>query len=347
MKFFINYGNGAISIPSSALEKGADREELLFLMAMASSEKFRTCYEDSKDELASLIGCDRAQLDLYLSFWRGAGIIEHRSESKKSKRQKNSDNAKPVAKDNSVAEDEKKSGAKKDAAAVTSDKVSLRKELPYYSTDELASILEQRRGLASLINEAQQVLGKMLNTKEISTLVSFVEYLGFEQEYVLILLAHCAKLGKKSMRYIEKMAIGLFDEGVTDTDFLQEKLKYIENASATESKIRSMFGIKTREFSTKEKKFIFSWTQQLGYGEEIIRKAYELTVDSINEPSMAYANAILQRWAAEGYKTLEEIEEALGAQKETPLELGKSFNTDDFFEAALKSSYGNEFKLKK
>ena len=81
-----------------------------------------------------------------------------------------------------------------------------------------------------------------------------------------------------------------------------------------------------------------------GYGIDIIREAYELTVTATNEPSVAYANAILERWNAEGLKTLEEIREAQEKQKKgnakaEETKLGNSFDTDDFFEAALQRSF--------
>ena len=104
-----------------------------------------------------------------------------------------------------------------------------------------------------------------------------------------------------------------------------------------------MFGMKTRALTTKESKILRSW-QTFGYDVEIVRMAYEKTVAATNEPSVPYTNAILERWHAEGLKTAEEIRFYLeeqeskknGADKSG---LGNSFDTDDFFEAALRRSY--------
>ena len=66
---------------------------------------------------------------------------------------------------------------------------------------------------------------------------------------------------------------------------------------------------------------------------------------------MPYANSIIERWHANGLHTLEEIERAEAEQKEKKANkkdgkpvgtvLGNSFDTDDFFEAAMRRSFAN------
>ncbi|MBQ2715256.1 MAG: DnaD domain protein, partial [Clostridia bacterium] len=67
----------------------------------------------------------------------------------------------------------------------------------------------------------------------------------------------------------------------------------------------------------------------------------EITIDKINEPSLNYANAILESWNASGLKTEEEVRAQMAAEAEAKGEppAGKSFDSTDFFEAALRRSY--------
>ena len=106
-----------------------------------------------------------------------------------------------------------------------------------------------------------------------------------------------------------------------------------------------MFGMKARALTSRESKCLKGWIA-MGYGIEVIRLAYEMTVNATNEPSVPYANAILERWNAEGWRTLEEIQAQLDAEKakkegaaatdsDGHSVLGNSFDTDDFFKAAL------------
>ena len=78
----------------------------------------------------------------------------------------------------------------------------------------------------------------------------------------------------------------------------------------------------------------------MGYGHEVIRLAYEATVDAIGKPSIAYANTILERWYAEGYRTTEDVTNAMEAYRRQKMG-GSSFDIDDFFKAALKNTYGD------
>jgi DnaD/phage-associated family protein len=139
------------------------------------------------------------------------------------------------------------------------------------------------------------------------------------------------------------MAHTLVDKEITEPAALEEELRILEALRSFEGEVRTMFGMKTRALTTKESKMLRSW-QTFGYDVEIVRMAYEKTVAATNEPSVPYTNAILERWNAEGLRTAEEIRSYLEEQEAKKngngnSGLGNSFDTDDFFEAALRRSY--------
>ena len=76
----------------------------------------------------------------------------------------------------------------------------------------------------------------------------------------------------------------------------------------------------------------------MGYPIEIIERAYEATADATGKGSIPYANSILERWYSEGLKTLEDIEASIAKKKGEKSE--GSFNTDDFFDAAIRRALG-------
>ena len=84
---------------------------------------------------------------------------------------------------------------------------------------------------------------------------------------------------------------------------------------------------------------IEKWVCVMQYTDDVLQKAYETTVDAIGKPSIAYANTILERWYAEGYRTAEDVERAL-ADYRREKSGGSSFDVEDFFRAALKNTYG-------
>lgn len=312
MKIQWNFGGRVLTLPTAVAETDATPRQLrvLFLLAAGTTEL---------SALAEALNCKQAEIKEVLAFWQEKGVLQ-------------TDLSLPAA---------------KPAPAPTQPKKLLRAdEIPTYSLSELNAMLERRASLRAMIEEAQRIMGKLFNTYEINILLGMVDYLELDEDYILLLLAHCMRIDKKGLRTIERYAISLVDRGITTADALEEELQAMEARHTLEGKVRSVFGLKSRSLTTKEQKLIAAWAS-FGYGEEIIRRAYEITVDSIHEPSMSYTNAILERWHANGLKTLEKIEQALNAERaekekasgESSKADFKTFDPNDAFEAALRRSY--------
>lgn len=332
MKYQLHYDGGEIKLPAAVLSRleDVDADTLKVLLVVATGENL------SKEKIAKEVGCDIDTVTDALGFWRGAGLLTTSGTKKKKE---------PVGNEPQAATTQESPVPRVvDSAAPISPAPA--SQLPRYNTEELVALLESRRELAALIDECSRVLGKVLNTHETGLLLGIVDYLNVDGEYLLLLLAYCAKMGKKSVRYAEKMAVSLYDEGVTSTAALQECLKQKEEMEQVEGKIRTLFGMSSRALTTKERKLINAWLFTYRYGMDVITRAYEITVDAIGKSSIPYTNSILERWAAAGLHTLEEIDRAeaeratQGAQA-TP---GNSFDTDDFFDAALKRSFGDDYE---
>ena len=113
---------------------------------------------------------------------------------------------------------------------------------------------------------------------------------------MLILLSYCRRLSErrgstKSLHYVETVAFGLLHEGICDAVSLQDKLRQMELMAETEGQLRSLFGMGSRALSTTEKRYFSTWLSDYGYGMDIIRRAYEITVDAIGEPKVKYTNS--------------------------------------------------------
>ena len=203
--------------------------------------------------------------------------------------------------------------------------------------------MESRASVRATVDEAQRILGKMFNPSDVNILVGMLDYLSLSEECILLLLAYCKDIGKTNLRAIEKYAYTLVDKGITDAEAMEEEFRVARLMHAFEGQVRALFGMQKRSLTSRESKMLAAWAS-FGYGIDVVREAYEMTVTATNEPSVAYANAILERWNAEGLKTLDEIRAAQEKRKQEhkPADsttLGNSFDTDDFFEAALQRSF--------
>ncbi len=216
-----------------------------------------------------------------------------------------------------------------------------RRELPHYAAAEAADYLERHEEMRNLVDCCQNISGDMFSTAETEILIGMHDYLALSPEYIMLLFAHAKKLGKKSVRYVETLAIQFFNEGVTDYKDLEERLRTIEKIDTAEQFVRGLFGLRSRALIPKEKAMVEKWVLTMHYDRAVLQKAYEVTVTNTGKASISYANAVLENWYKAGLTRVEDIEASMeeyqkAHEKAAP---ATSFDTDDFFTAALRRSY--------
>ena len=326
-KIITKYKNGALGEGFLESVKNADEEDVRVLLAAILLEEKDG--EVDPELLRTGLGISEAELSASVKFWRGAGLLDTSKRTSK----KISDASKQGA--------EEKKPEKTDIESAHRGGKLERDDFPSYTTEELTALMKKRSITSDFIGEASRVYGKIFNQHEVEMIVRMIDYIGFDGECVLMLLSFFAK-EKKTLRYIEKTALALYDEGISSAAELQEKLCAMERVRTCEGQIRAMFGMTGRSLTTKEKKYISTWLGKMNFDVEMIRLAYEKTVDATHSPSCAYANGILERWFADGIDTPQKVADADEKRSSAKAaETGSSFDTDDFFEAALKRSYEN------
>lgn len=335
MKISAEFKRSAFAVPGSVLEhlRDADSLELSVLLYALAKGDFNLT--DAAEEL----GTDESEFMSAVAVWeaRGVLVIERRG-TKKSRASKSS-----TATD-SPKKERAKEPPKKQTDSTVKKSSRRTSQLPGYTMEESAAFLEQNKASAEIIDSCENIIGKIFTTAETNIVIGMLDHLALSGDYILLLFAHAASIGKNSVRYIERLAISFFDRGITEYAELEQELAAIKRASELETRVRAIFGLGRRALTSKEEKFIRSWSTKLCYGEDIIRRAYEITVNNTNEPSMDYANAVLENWYKANLKTLEEVDASLAArsaERKKESEDSSSFDTDDFFEAALKRSYNS------
>ncbi len=329
-KRILKYGKTRLPENLGEILANADEGDLKILIAlmMAADENG----EISEDfSVASVLELEQSEVDAAVKFWRGAGVISGAAKTTKPAEAVRPINATPSEDRVHTTETAHRNGAVEKSTGVSS-----------YGTAELASLLEKRKGLAEFINEAQRVFGKTFNSYDTSIIVGLVDQLGFEEAAVLAILSYVTRMGKKGVRYTEKVALAFYDDGYTHTKEVEEHIRVIENSREVIEQIKRMFGIDGRELSRTEKTLFEKWTQKLRYDIEVIRKAYDITVDKKQKAIPKYTDAILESWYHAGLKTLVDIEEyeksQQGGDGSGDGDTGKSYDLDDFFDAALRRS---------
>ena len=312
MKYKAVDSGETISVPRSPVTEKlseADSVQLKVLLYVLAQHEF------TQDEICEKLDITKKRLTAALSFWEDAGAIERIG------------------------------GRSKAAAREASGKVARAAELPKYTSEEIARYIESHAGVRQLLNDCQHFVGKMFNLAETEIVIGLLDYLKLDEAYISLLFAHCTKNGKKSLRYIEKMAIGLFDKGIISYEELDAHLCMIEAAREYDKPLRKLFGIGPRALTKKEQDAFDRWCGKWKMPFELIERAFEVTVENCGgRAPVDYCNAVLSRWFDSGYKTVEEVEESMAKYKhdKTGTSPKGTFDEDDFFEAALRRSYGND-----
>lgn len=315
----LKYKNGEMPANIASILANADEQDLkiLVLMMMSADDSGEVSEDFSIEEILDV---PTEKVNASIKFWSGAGIVGASRATKKKSDEKQTLSVQ-AAHRNGVVE---------------SNGVEV------YGSAELATLIEKRAVTACFVDEAQKVFGKTFNSYDTNVVVGLVDQYGFEEEAVLAILAYVLRLGKRGVKYAEKIAIGLYDDGYTTASDVLDRINSIEQAKENVYKIKQMFGFGARELTKSEKDIFSKWTQTYGYDTDIIRIAYDITVNSIQKPVPKYTDKIIEKWYSEGLRTLADVEAYEEKKKDAPKDSAdpqKSYEIDDFFDAALKRSF--------
>ncbi len=326
-KITIKYEGLGDTANIGALLNSADESDLRVMVAL--SMLVHKNGHATQSELCELLGMDKPEVSGALKYWRGAGLADIASVDSTDKKKEKTEAKKADKKERARIDNAHRNGVLEQSAKTDA-----------YSAGELADIMERRVVSPALIDEAQRIMGKIFRTYDTGILVGMVERLGFDEDAVLVILNYTVGKGKKTMRYAETLAMALYDEGICDTEAVIDRLERMERSGEIISKIKSLYGIGDRALTANEKKLFKTWTEIYGYDIDIIRIAYDITVDNTQKPVPKYTNGILERWYAERLRTEEDVKRYLEMKSGDGSAKGsKSYDADDFFEAALQRSY--------
>ena len=295
--------------------KEASADDLRVLICLVELEAGVT-----DEQLADAAGCSRGRVRAAIEYWLDCGVIEQSESETKGKR-------------------------KKRALRAPS-------ELSPMTGTETAEIVS-RRDLSALIDEAQTLYGKVFNTSEIGVVAGLAEQLELEDGYILVLFAWCIRRGKKSLRYAEKTAFALYEDGIETLAALEEHISKREAAASGMGQLRRMFGIGERALTGREEETFTRWLSDYGYDIELLGIAYDITVNTSGKASVAYADKIVSKWHAAGCRSEQDVQKLIAREKQgfaarqavkkpQPEEPVGSFDTDEFFTRALERSYGKK-----
>lgn len=184
---------------------------------------------------------------------------------------------------------------------------------PRFPREEALELIDSDKTLHSLTQELQEILKKPLTSADMDVLVALYSFYGLSAHYILSLVHYCATTGRRGMAYAERVAASWMSEGIDDAQ-VDSHIGKLMSRRENEGLVRREFGLGERSLTPREKEYISSWFDSLGFDITMIKLAYDITVDRTGKPAFSYMNKILINWNQSGIKTPEDVKREAAAR---------------------------------
>ncbi len=327
MSFSINLGhwNSVFAVPCSLVDQhiklaGAAQLKVLLWVLRHAGEPFQT------EDIAAALNMHPADVHDSMQYWVETGFIIQAKDTLLPGGQKQSSPHAAQPAEPSIPASATPSAA---APPVHSRPLS-RPQKP----DNLfvAKRIQEDSDIASMMQEAQMILGKTISNGDCATLLMLHDNDGLPVDVILMLLQYAVSIGKPSMKYIEKTGISWAEEEIDTHEKAEHKLRMLGDMQKAWRIVESVIGIDHRSPSTKEAEAADRWVNQWSFSSAMIRLAYERCVDAKGKYIASYMDSILKRWNHEGIQTVEQAqaEKRAGSRARVEDRYSPSYNIEEY-----------------
>ena len=212
------------------------------------------------------------------------------------------------------------------------------------SVDKISETIETKDDFRRLIHDVQLKFLYIFNPSDINVLYNLCEINKIDIKLLRKVADICAlDENKCNVKYLEKVAIGLWSNGIFTVEDYEKIYNEILKIKGLEKKILRIFKIPERKFTSNEKGFIKKWALEFNFSDEMTKEGYNICMKSLNDLNFRYINGIFTNWHAKGFTTLEDVKNEFSKNKGFGTTEGKtsSFNIDQFFEKAVQKAMIN------
>lgn len=300
------------SIPCSVTDEclSCGAVQLKVLLLVLRHQQNDICPE----ELANRLNLPAADIRDALNYWTAAGVLKYQPEQEPAVVQTSSAQAEPVQQQETPPAHP--AGPKPSHARMTAS--------------EIHDLTQRQPVIRSLLHETEAILGKTLTSADISTIISLYDWAGISPNVILMVVAYCASLEKKNLRYIEKTALSWQEMGLDNDQAIEAYLDRQTVIRKREQEVKKAFGIYDRNLTAKERDYIEKWYEEFQFSIDLIQLAYEKTVDRTGKVSFPYLHKILSSWKEKGITTPQQALSESSAKPAAEEKKEYSFDLEEF-----------------
>ncbi|HEX2985768.1 MAG TPA: DnaD domain protein [Caproiciproducens sp.] len=298
MSYTLNLGawDSVFAVPCAVVDKhiklaGSVQLKVLLWILRHAGEPFE------QTDIAKALGIDRADVGDAMLYWHEAGLVAEKGGELTPGAPVEQAASLPVLQPAAVKSDEEE--PKKHRVLSRPQKAD---------NAFVAKRIGESTEIACLMQEAEQILGRLISNGDSATLLMIHDDFGLPADVIIMLLQYVVSIGRSNMRYIEKVAMNWADEEIFTHEKAEEKLRRLAENNTAWRTVEQAIGMPHRAPSSKEEEFASKWVSEWGFSPAMLHIAYERNVDATGKFSPSYMHKILERWQRTGIATPQQAE---------------------------------------
>ncbi len=258
------------------------------------------------DQLADTLELTQKDILRALKYWEKEGLLElEDSSAAKARIEQRTQLAEPGSRAGQTRTDgQSVQAGQADSAPGNGVPYPTLPQVPEKKSRNMSDMEKSIKGtdLEQTLYMAETYLGRPLSASELNSFCYISDSLHFSSDLLEYLIEYCISRGKKSVRYMESVAINWFQQGIdTIKKAKEESSQYTRNVFP----VMKAFGI-NRNPGPAELDYIKKWNT-LGFETDIIIEACNRTLLATHQASFPYANRILNDWKKSGVRNAADI----------------------------------------
>ncbi len=177
---------------------------------------------------------------------------------------------------------------------------------PVYSAEEIYYCASKNKQLSELFGVVEKILSKPLSSTDLMVVYSFYDYYGLPVDVIPMLISHSVRMGKKSMKQIEKTASLWVEKEITTVETAEKYIAKSEEYIASIDRLKKIMGLENKTLSVAEKKYINSWVCDLSFSFDLVAYAYKICFNMGEKYIFSSMNKLLLNWHKSGVNNLKQ-----------------------------------------
>jgi DnaD/phage-associated family protein len=158
-------------------------------------------------------------------------------------------------------------------------------------------VIDEDEEFKRLTEDAEDMLGRPLNGRELQEIGSWTKDLGVTDEVIYEAFDYCTEIGKTGINYISKVVLAWAKEGLKTGDMVKAYLEKTSERQGSYRRILNSLGLK-RNITEAERRMVDSWMDEMHFSMDRILEACEKAGFTQN-PNLRYVNKVLENWKQE------------------------------------------------